>query len=301
VLALCLVGLWLGHYLPVFMLPLTSRPLEPPAVVAPAAMTDTPNLPAEFPSAGTPAQVSDAAQPAEAPTEVITLTILYDNLALDPRLQTAWGFACLVETREATILFDTGGDGPTLLWNMAVLGHDPGAVDAVVLSHRHADHVGGLEALLAVNSQAALYLPQSFPADFTAGQRNPVVEVGDPVAITSRVLTTGEMGQAPGEQALIVQTADGVIVVTGCAHPGLVEIVRQAQAFGQVELILGGFHLQDKSASEAQAVIAAIQGLGVRRSAPCHCTGAEAIRLFEAAFGSGFIPAGIGLHLTFSE
>jgi hypothetical protein len=44
----------------------------------------------------------------------ITLTIVYDNRLADARLGTAWGFACLIETGAATILFDTGGDGPAV-------------------------------------------------------------------------------------------------------------------------------------------------------------------------------------------
>jgi 7,8-dihydropterin-6-yl-methyl-4-(beta-D-ribofuranosyl)aminobenzene 5'-phosphate synthase len=85
-----------------------------------------------------------------------------------------------------------------------------------------------------------------------------------------------------------------LIVMTGCAHPGIVEIVRRAKAYGEVYLVMGGFHLGDKSAREVDAIIAELKRLGVRQVAPCHCTGDEAIQLFRAAFGADFIQAGAG-------
>ena len=76
------------------------------------------------------------------------LTIVYDNNAFDPRLKTAWGFSALVEYDGHTLLFDTGGDAPTLLENMDILEIDPAQIEKVVISHDHGDHTGGLEGLL---------------------------------------------------------------------------------------------------------------------------------------------------------
>lgn len=230
----------------------------------------------------------------------VTLTIVYDNLPLDTRLKTAWGFACLVGTGQATVLFDTGGDGPTLMGNLAALGFDPRRIDAVVLSHIHDDHTGGLDALLNVNNRLTVYAPQSFPAEFKTrvSQRAPVIQVHEPMTITPHIRTTGEAGTAIVEQSLIVETDKGLIVITGCAHPGIVEIVRRAKAYGEVYLVMGGFHLGDKSAREVDAIIVELKRLGVRQVAPCHCTGDEAIQLFRAAFGADFIQAGAGLQIV---
>jgi 7,8-dihydropterin-6-yl-methyl-4-(beta-D-ribofuranosyl)aminobenzene 5'-phosphate synthase len=229
-------------------------------------------------------------------TQPITLTIVYDNNALDARLKTAWGFACLVETGEMTLLFDTGGDGPTLLGNMAALGIDPRRIDVVVLSHNHADHTGGLEALLDMDSHKIVYAPRSFPADFKlrVSQRANVIEVSEPAMIANHIRTTGEMGAAIIEQSLLIETDKGLIVLTGCAHPGIVEIVQQAKTYGNVYLAMGGFHLKDKSADQVEAIIAEIKQLGVRQVAPSHCTGDSAIQQFKQAFGAEFIPAGVG-------
>jgi 7,8-dihydropterin-6-yl-methyl-4-(beta-D-ribofuranosyl)aminobenzene 5'-phosphate synthase len=229
----------------------------------------------------------------------ITLTIVYDNRSADPRLGTAWGFACLIETGAMTILFDTGGDGQLLLANMKTLGIDPQAIDAVVLSHIHSDHTGGLDRLLAINDRLTVYLPRSFPASFKARIHNPVVEVSEAVQIADHIRTTGELGAAIIEQALIIETPCGLIVLTGCAHPGIVEIVHQAKTAGKIYLAMGGFHLADRSAAEVEAVIAELKRSGVQQAAPGHCTGDRAIEQFRAAFGPDFIPIGAGavVHL----
>jgi 7,8-dihydropterin-6-yl-methyl-4-(beta-D-ribofuranosyl)aminobenzene 5'-phosphate synthase len=240
------------------------------------------------------------ATPMPRASSLLTLTIVYDNLPFDARLKTAWGFACLVETGQAIVLFDTGGEGPTLMGNMAALGIDPRRIDAVVLSHVHNDHTGGLDALLAVNDLATVFVPRSFSAEFKTrvSQRVPVIQVREPMTITENIYTTGEVDGAIIEQALIVQTNKGLVVMTGCAHPGIVEIVKRAKAYGEVYLVMGGFHLADKSAQEIETLIAELKRLGVRRVAPSHCTGEAAIRQFSAAFGADFIQAGAGLRIA---
>jgi 7,8-dihydropterin-6-yl-methyl-4-(beta-D-ribofuranosyl)aminobenzene 5'-phosphate synthase len=76
--------------------------------------------------------------------DAVTITVAYDENPYDPRLQTAWGFGCLVEIGEKTVLFDTGGDGVTLLRNVVTLETEPTSIDTIVLSHVHANHTGGL-------------------------------------------------------------------------------------------------------------------------------------------------------------
>lgn len=235
------------------------------------------------------------------PTETATvLRVLYDNNPGDPRLTAAWGFSCLVESEGGTVLFDTGGDGRILLHNTTALGIDPAAIDAVVLSHIHDDHVGGLEALLGSNDHLVVYIPASFPEEFgrQVGERARVVQVSGPMQVVPGIQTTGEMGTATVEQSLIVETARGLVIVTGCAHPGIAEIVRRAAALGEVDLVIGGFHLGGMGREDVQMIIEGFQALGVRRVAPCHCTGAEATNQFQAAFGSGFVPCGVGTTIT---
>ena len=78
-----------------------------------------------------------------APT--IAIATVFDNYAADSRLTTSWGFGATVMAADTAILFDTGADGSILLANMTRLKLDPKAVQAVVISHIHQDHLGGLK------------------------------------------------------------------------------------------------------------------------------------------------------------
>jgi 7,8-dihydropterin-6-yl-methyl-4-(beta-D-ribofuranosyl)aminobenzene 5'-phosphate synthase len=232
----------------------------------------------------------------------VRATIIYDNNPCDPALKTGWGFACLLEVAGASVLFDTGGDGSTLLSNMAALGIDPQRIDAVVLSHSHGDHTGGLTALLDVISRPPLYVPAAFPVTIKNSLRARVdlVQVTGPMVILPRVHTTGEVASYIIEQGLVLETDDGSVVVTGCAHPGIVEMVRRAQAVvdGEVALVMGGFHLRVAGRPKVEHIIADLEGLGVRRVAPCHCTGDRARGMFANAFGADYFPAGVGWAIT---
>jgi 7,8-dihydropterin-6-yl-methyl-4-(beta-D-ribofuranosyl)aminobenzene 5'-phosphate synthase len=228
----------------------------------------------------------------------VKITVVYDNIPYDPRLQPAWGFACQIETGEKTILFDTGGDGDRLLRNMATLGADPKSIEVIVLSHIHGDHTGGLESVLGTGAHPTVYLPRSFPSDFKSRVRAQadVVEVGGATKIADGVYTTGEMGSDIIEQALVLKTGQGLVVVTGCAHPGISEMVRRAVEMGgdEVYLVMGGFHLGGASESRIKEIAAEFQRLGVKKVAPSHCTGDNAIRLFREVYGEDFVESGAG-------
>ena len=90
----------------------------------------------------------------------LRLHIVFNNVPYKAGLGTGWGFSCLIEGLAETVLFDTGGDGDILLANIQQLGLDVGVVDAVVLSHIHTDHTGGLDAVLAHNPELTVYLPE---------------------------------------------------------------------------------------------------------------------------------------------
>ena len=229
----------------------------------------------------------------------LILTILYDNYPCRPGLRTAWGFSCLVELGKQTILFDTGGSADILLSNMRALGIDPRRIQNVVLSHIHGDHVGGLFGFLEENNAVTVYLPASFPQEFkTRVQRSgaQVVEVQGPMKIGEGVYSTGELGTWIKEQALAVESPEGLVVITGCAHPGIVQVVQRTKEISneKVHLVVGGFHMAGMSEDRVRAVVQALRELGVAQVAPCHCSGDLARQLFQKAWGDGFYPAGVG-------
>jgi 7,8-dihydropterin-6-yl-methyl-4-(beta-D-ribofuranosyl)aminobenzene 5'-phosphate synthase len=168
----------------------------------------------------------------------------------------------------------------------------------VVLSHAHSDHTGGLRGLLDTGVRPTVYVPRSFPARFKAAVRSvtELVEVVEPAEIRPGIHTTGAVGSRIVEQALAVETADGLVVVTGCAHPGVVKMARRAKAHadGELALVVGGFHLGGASIRRIARTIAGFRDLGVQRVAPCHCTGGRAIRMFAEAYGKNFVEVGAG-------
>jgi 7,8-dihydropterin-6-yl-methyl-4-(beta-D-ribofuranosyl)aminobenzene 5'-phosphate synthase len=299
---------------------------EPTANDTPApapAATSTPS-PVTRPAPTSPSSPAPAtarartpAVPAPSPSPVpeITLTVLYDNNPGEAGLATDWGFACLVEGLSETILFDTGG-GALLLRNMQTLGIAPSRIDAIILSHAHADHTGGLAGLLAEVPDARVYLLPTFPEELKrrvldAGAA--LIEVEGPLEVCPGARVTGAVGDVLPEQALVLDGPLGPVVITGCAHPGLLEMVEAAQAAvradtacstcgcGAVELVLGGFHLRDASVAKIEDIVAGLRELGVRRVAPCHCTGDRARGIFEAAYGEDYVAVGVGTRLTLEQ
>ena len=127
------------------------------------------------------------------------------------------------------------------------------------------------------------------------------VEPGD--SISQGMYTTGAMGGSIREQALVIRTSKELVVVTGCAHPGIVQIVEKAQEMfdGPVYLVMGGFHLGDKSDRQLKGIINAFRDLGVQKVAPYHCTGDKAIARFKAEYGEDFIQAGAGNVIVVEE
>lgn len=238
------------------------------------------------------------------PQDEMILTTLFDNYASDDRLATGWGFAALLEAGDHTILFDTGADGSALLENMRILGKDPLAVEAVVISHAHGDHTGGLQALFDLGLRPRLYLFSAFPDAFhqTVAGAAQVLEASPGQEINPGVLTTGQVGKAIPEQALVLETREGAVVLTGCAHPGAVQMAESAQAVisGPIHGILGGFHLMQASFEEIEDVIRSFREMGVKVAGPTHCSGEMAMDLFREAYGQNFIPLGSGRVLRLS-
>jgi len=164
------------------------------------------------------------------------LTILYDNTVAVPGFTGDWGFSCLVEAHGKTILFDTGAKGEILLDHMGRLGVDPGGVDAVVVSHDHWDHTGGLKAFLD-RKQAPVYVPDVCREPSSARE---VVRVRDPIELFGGLFSTGELRGV--EQSLLVRTELGVGVVVGCSHSGVENILEAASAVGPPRALVGGLH-----------------------------------------------------------
>ncbi|MDD2665734.1 MAG: MBL fold metallo-hydrolase [Methanocellales archaeon] len=200
------------------------------------------------------------------------LKVIYDNEACKG-LKSGWGFSCLIED-ERKVLFDTGWDGSILLYNMKALGIDPKDIEIIVLSHDHWDHIGGLTWVLNLNPGTEVYAPSSFSKRLKEeiSSKAKLIEVDGPVKICERIYTTGVLGTTTKEQSLLLETKEGLIVITGCAHPGISAILDRASSIGHVYGIMGGFHgFEDYDLLKDKGFIN-----------PCHCTmhKSEISRLF---------------------
>lgn len=275
----------------------TTAPATTTLRISPAAPDAVNPTPIRIPVRVTKTSGEEIEFPIQA-THPITITIVYDNNPYDRRLNSAWGFSALVEYLDHILLFDTGGDGRTLLENMRILGVDPTQIDSVVLSHAHEDHTGGLSALLHTGAKPVVYLLPSFPDTFKRQieQSTQISEVYPGQSFAEGIWTTGEMGGMVPEQALVIQTEQGLVVITGCAHPGIVALVEKAQdLFAEpVRMLLGGFHLGGKSDAEIDAILKDFRRLKIDQVSPCHCTGEKANKMFASEYGMDFIQVGVG-------
>ena len=166
------------------------------------------------------------------------VSILYDNEIFMKSLTADWGFSCIIEKDNApSILFDTGANGSILLDNMKKMEIDPNTISTIFISHSHWDHTGGLSAFLEINSDVKLYVPYGVGSISNVKE---LVSVKEPVEIFENVFSTGTL--AGIEQSLAILMDKRLLVITGCSHPGVENIIKSASQFGNPSGLIGGLH-----------------------------------------------------------
>ena len=146
----------------------------------------------------------------------------------------------------------------------------------------------------------------------------------EPVRITDNIMTTGEIPMVTDyeeiesylqvkegnrfkpdklldDQALIINTETGLVVILGCAHRGIINTLYHAQQITGVKVIyavFGGCHLMDASEERIWLTIAALKELGVQRLGVCHCTGLPASAIMAQEFGDGFFFNNAGTSIS---
>ncbi|RKY39175.1 MAG: MBL fold metallo-hydrolase [Candidatus Omnitrophota bacterium] len=172
------------------------------------------------------------------------LTIIYDDMLYKERkeaevgaLKEGKGFSCCLQMDGRYLLFDTGSNGHLLLKNMDALNIEPALIDTIFISHSHYDHIGGLSQFLKVNNDVRLYVPHSCPSLFPARE---VIKVKEQTEIYPDAFSTGEIEGI--EQCLLISTQRGLLIITGCSHPGLKTILNLASQFDKLYALVGGLH-----------------------------------------------------------
>jgi len=235
----------------------------------------------------------------------MVIKILYDNYSAKKPYKKGWGFACAVDN---DLLFDTGEQGDSLLFNMKYAGIDCGQITNIVISHDHWDHTGGLKDVLDVIKQPKVYVCPDFGQDVRSAIKASGAEYKEVSRLTlirDNVYSTGAItgyhrGTPIEEQSLVLKTEKGLVVITGCAHPGILEIIKKVvQDFpGQkIHGVFGGFHLMSMHKKELDKVYSGIADYKPEKVGPTHCTGDEAIEHAKTIFGSTFVPLGAGTVL----
>lgn len=271
------------------------------------------------------------------PAPAQRVTILYDAFGNRAGLTRDWGFAALVEYGGRRILFDTGDNAEIFAANVRALGLDLSRLDFVVISHRHGDHIAGLQYLLQVNPGITIYapserfgvfgssLPGSFfppdtllpdslryfdghpPARLSFGSAWPSAHfqlVDSTTQIVPGVSVILTVSDRPGtlelrELSLAISTPRGLVLLVGCSHPGIETILEASRPIsGHVFQLIGGLHLVTTPDSAIARIAAALHDeWRIDRMSPGHCTGEPAFAELRRVFGANYLYAGLGTVL----
>ena len=219
------------------------------------------------------------------------LKILAEGSTKWQRFIKHWGLSILIDD---DILFDTFGKPGYVLKQLKRFNIDLNKIKHIVISHDDWDHVTGLWKILERNQNVTVYICTHFKPEIKTkikryGAR--FIEVNEVANIRDNIYLSGELAgkrkdcNIP-EQYLVIKSSKGLVILTGCAHPGIVEIIQHAKASFNldVRLVIGGFHLKDHTAKEAHDIILKLKTLGVNQVIPFHCTGKIAQELFNKEF-----------------
>jgi 7,8-dihydropterin-6-yl-methyl-4-(beta-D-ribofuranosyl)aminobenzene 5'-phosphate synthase len=234
----------------------------------------------------------------------LRIVITFNNCSSDTNLIAGPGFSAWIEFKERVIVFDTGCDYLTLQENMTKLNLDFMKVTDIFISHNHWDHIYGIPGVAGVkNFQVNTFIPKS-SVDAVIQQVPRLIykEVDEFKELYPGIWSTGEMScrflnTTITEQIIILETDEGLIVITGCSHPGIetvINLVNVKFPGKTIKLLLGGFHLEKKTKEEIKLISDYLKESGVKAIAPSHCTGETAIEYFKNNWGVNYVQMFLG-------
>jgi 7,8-dihydropterin-6-yl-methyl-4-(beta-D-ribofuranosyl)aminobenzene 5'-phosphate synthase len=232
----------------------------------------------------------------------MNLKFLYDNQFIGKPFISDWGFSCLINNE---ILFDTGAYYSLLEKNAELLDAELSKVRTVVISHEHWDHTGGLWGILKINPRIKVCLCPGFSSEFKNKldlAKADYDEISGYTNICKNIYSTGELvgtykAREISEQSIIIALKKGVGVITGCAHPGILNVAQQVKdmlKINTIEFLFGGFHLKDKKSHEISEIAAKLKSIGVKKIGPCHCSGLLAQETLKNLYKKDFSHIGAG-------
>lgn len=239
--------------------------------------------------------------------KVITLI---DNIVYKNALFAENGLALLIEYNNQKIIFDTG-QTDNFIKNAKYLNINLNDIDSVVISHGHYDHVGGLIKFCEVNSKAKIYIKREainkkysnktrytgFPFDISSiSERFYYIDknfsLNENISIISNIVikdqTTANFENMfikqnncfvrdnfEDELFLILKSNNGINIITGCSHRGIINIIETALEFSKCTILslIGGFHLKNANQENKQKVIDYLNSKDIDLIVLSHCTG----------------------------
>ncbi len=275
----------------------------------------------------------------------VTITVLVENTARKRGLLAEHGLSFWIDAGEQKFLFDTG-QGMALFNNAKCLQTHLEKACAVILSHGHYDHCGGLSGILDLAPNITVYAhPAAFETKFKCSEEGVSHEIGipgldhkeiikrvpnlilteKPTEIVKGFFVTGEIPRQNNfedtggpffldkscltpdplkdDQALFFETSEGIVVLLGCAHAGVIntlEYIRQLTGNKPIHTVMGGMHLINASESRLKETFEGLRRLDVKHLAPAHCTGLKATVQLWSEFPGACASCNVGVGATFA-
>lgn len=238
----------------------------------------------------------------------ITIVNLFDRRSIRKDLYYGEGLSLYVTVGETSFLFDTGNldkTGLVILDNMEALAIEPEGVENIVISHHHQGI--GLTGIKERAVDAEVFIPMFYYTapldklgiDYTQIPENAFIEM------MPHVFSTGSMYSEEDflfEQAVVIEYEKGIIVLTGCAHPGLEQIIaRIKNRFDQkpIKLLITGNIMEDAGRAEIREMITFLEQSEIEWFAPGHCSGQLMQRMVARAIGRSYVNFMAGTLIQF--
>ena len=277
----------------------------------------------------------------------LKITTVFENTSNSPVLLAQSGLSILVEAGEHKFLIDTGASS-FVSHNINALGVNINLVEAIILSHGHFDHTGGIRAILARIKKKPVRViahPDALGLKYYKCQKTgKYTYVGipfkteelehygarleltsEPVWLTEDIAVSGEepmtttfesiadcfyekkaddfiADSCADDQSVYIRTNLGLVIILGCAHRGMINIIRHAQKLMKTEkvyMVLGGTHLEPASEEQVLLTIDALKDLDLQWLGVSHCTGLNVAAKLSQEFGKNFFYNNTGKIISF--